>query len=219
MVGTDPARVLLGHRGDGHDQDRPGGWLAHPGSVGRAIWGEVHIVGDDGDELPVGETGHGLLRGRIDTASSTTTTREDAPDSTTRAGAPFGTSGHVDEEGYLYLTDRKLFMIMSGGVNIYPQEIEDVLVMHPAVADVAVFGVPEPEMGEEVKAVVQPAPGFEPGPALEAEIIAFCRDHLSHYKCPARSTSSTCFPEARTGSSTRRASATPTGPAPAASTS
>ena len=75
-------------------------------------------------------------------------------------------------------------MIVSGGVNIYPQEIEDVLVLHPAVADVAVFGVPESEMGEEVKAVVQPAPGFEPGAALEAEIIAFCRDHLSHYKCP-----------------------------------
>ena len=92
--------------------------------------------------------------------------------------------GHLDADGYLYLTDRKLFMIVSGGVNIYPQEIEDVLVLHPAVADVAVFGVPETEMGEEVKAVVQPAPGAVPGPELEAEIIAFCRGHLSHYKCP-----------------------------------
>ncbi len=92
--------------------------------------------------------------------------------------------GHLDEEGYLYLTDRKLFMIVSGGVNIYPQEIEDVLVLHPAVADVAVFGIPEPEMGEEVKAIVQPAPGVEPSPSLASEIIAFCREHLSHYKCP-----------------------------------
>ena len=92
--------------------------------------------------------------------------------------------GHVDDEGYLYLTDRKLFMIVSGGVNIYPQEIKDVLVLHPAVGDVAVFGVPEAEMGEEVKAVVEPAPGSMAGPALEAEILAFCRDHLSHYKCP-----------------------------------
>jgi acyl-CoA synthetase (AMP-forming)/AMP-acid ligase II len=75
-------------------------------------------------------------------------------------------------------------MIVSGGVNIYPQEIEAVLVLHPAVGDVAVFGVPEPEMGEAVKAVVQPAPGVTPGPELEQEIIAFCRDHLSHYKCP-----------------------------------
>ena len=92
--------------------------------------------------------------------------------------------GHVDGDGYLYLTDRKLFMIVSGGVNIYPQEIEDVLVLHPAVADVAVFGIPDPEMGEEVKAVVQPARGVVPGPELETEIIAFCRAHLSHYKCP-----------------------------------
>jgi long-chain acyl-CoA synthetase len=75
-------------------------------------------------------------------------------------------------------------MIVSGGVNIYPQEIEDVLVLHPAVADVAVFGVPDPEMGEEVKAVVQPAPGSVPGPELAGEILAFCRAHLSHYKCP-----------------------------------
>jgi acyl-CoA synthetase (AMP-forming)/AMP-acid ligase II len=75
-------------------------------------------------------------------------------------------------------------MIVSGGVNIYPQEIEDVLVLHPAVADVAVFGIPEPEMGEEVKAVVQPAPGAVPGADLAAEIISFCRAHLSHYKCP-----------------------------------
>jgi long-chain acyl-CoA synthetase len=75
-------------------------------------------------------------------------------------------------------------MIVSGGVNIYPQEIEDVLVLHPAVADVAVFGVPEAEMGEEVKAVVQPAPGAVPGPDLAAEIMAFCRANLSHYKCP-----------------------------------
>jgi long-chain acyl-CoA synthetase len=75
-------------------------------------------------------------------------------------------------------------MIISGGVNIYPAEIEQELIDHPAVADVAVFGVPEPEMGEEVKAVVQPAPGVTPGPDLEREILAFCRDHLSHYKCP-----------------------------------
>jgi acyl-CoA synthetase (AMP-forming)/AMP-acid ligase II len=92
--------------------------------------------------------------------------------------------GHLDEEGFLYLTDRKLFMIVSGGVNIYPQEIEDVLVLHPAVADVAVFGVPDAEMGEQVKAVVQPAAGATPGAELAEEILAFCRAHLSHFKCP-----------------------------------
>ncbi len=92
--------------------------------------------------------------------------------------------GYVDEEGYLYLTDRATFMIISGGVNIYPQEIEDQLVMHPKVADVAVIGVPDPEMGEAVKAVVQPAASAEPGPELEAELLDYARQHLAHYKCP-----------------------------------
>jgi long-chain acyl-CoA synthetase len=145
--------------------------LSHPGSVGRAIWGQVHICGDDGAELPVGETGVVYFGGRTDA------TFEYNHD-------PEKTRQSFDEEGFLFLTDRKQFMIVSGGVNIYPQEVEDVLVLHPAVADVAVFGVPEAEMGEEVMAVVQPASGYEPGPALAAEIIAFCRDHLSHYKCP-----------------------------------
>ena len=95
-----------------------------------------------------------------------------------------GDVGYVDDEGYLYLTDRSTFMIISGGVNIYPQECENLLITHPKVADAAVFGVPNEDFGEEVKAVIQPRPGHEPGPALEAELIAFCRDHLSAQKCP-----------------------------------
>ena len=161
--------------------------LSHPGSVGRAIWGQVHICdGDDGDaELTVGETGVVYFGGRSDATFEYNHDPEKTRQSfNARGWATLWDVGHVDEEGFLYLTDRKQFMIVSGGVNIYPQEVEDVLVLHPAVADVAVFGVPEAEMGEEVKAVVQPAPGYEPGPALEAEIIAFCRNHLSHYKCP-----------------------------------
>ncbi|HEX4881764.1 MAG TPA: acyl-CoA synthetase, partial [Porticoccaceae bacterium] len=90
----------------------------------------------------------------------------------------------VDAEGFLYLTDRATFMIISGGVNIYPQEIEDALVLHPKVADVAVVGVPDAEMGEAVKAVVQLLPGIPPEPALEAELIAYAREHIAHYKCP-----------------------------------
>ena len=159
--------------------------LTHSGSVGKAIWGEVHVCGDDGEELPVGQDGVVYFGGRAEATFEYNNDPEKTRQSFHEKG--WGTLwdvGHVDDEGYLYLTDRKLFMIVSGGVNIYPQEIEDVLVLHPAVADVAVFGVPEPEMGEEVKAVVQPAPGVEAGPALEAEILAFCRDHLSHYKCP-----------------------------------
>jgi acyl-coenzyme A synthetase/AMP-(fatty) acid ligase len=160
--------------------------LTHPGSVGKAIWGEVHICGDDGEDLPVGDDGVVYFAGRTGAASfqynhDPEKTRQTFND---KGWATLWDVGHVDEDGYLYLTDRKLFMIVSGGVNIYPQEIEDVLVLHPAVADVAVFGIPDAEMGEEVKAVVQPAPDALPGPELEAEIIAFCRDNLSHYKCP-----------------------------------
>jgi long-chain acyl-CoA synthetase len=95
-----------------------------------------------------------------------------------------GDIGHVDEEGYVYLTDRATFMIISGGVNIYPQECENLLVTHPKVADAAVFGVPHEEMGEEVKAIVQLMPDFAAGAEMEAELIAFCRDHLAHHKCP-----------------------------------
>ena len=160
--------------------------LTHPGSVGRAIWGEVHVCGDDGEEIPSGEDGVVYFGAR---AGTPTFEYNNDPEKTRQTFNAHGWStlwdvGHLDEGGYLYLTDRKLFMIVSGGVNIYPQEIEDVLVLHPAVADVAVFGIPEPEMGEEVKAVVQPAPGVEPSPALAVEILAFCREHLSHYKCP-----------------------------------
>lgn len=160
--------------------------LTHPGSVGKAIWGEVHVCGDDGEDVPVGDDGVVYFAGR--TGAATFQYNHD-PEKTRQTFNDKGWStlwdvGHLDGEGYLYLTDRKLFMIVSGGVNIYPQEIEDVLVLHPAVADVAVFGIPDPEMGEEVKAIVQPAPGIVAGPQLEAEIIAFCRANLSHYKCP-----------------------------------
>ncbi len=160
--------------------------LAHPGSVGRAIWGEVHVCDDDGAEVPIGQDGvvyfgSGTRNATFEYNHDPEKTQQTFND---KGWATLWDVGHLDDEGYLYLTDRKLFMIVSGGVNIYPQEIEDVLVLHPAVTDVAVFGIPEAEMGEEVKAVVQPAPGAVPGPELEAEILAFCRAHLSHYKCP-----------------------------------
>src|ERR1700686_5053636 len=95
-----------------------------------------------------------------------------------------GDVGYVDDEGYLYLTDRKAFMVISGGVNIYPQETENVLITHPKVVDVAVFGVPDEEMGESVKAVVQLADGVEASPDVERELIAFCRSEIAAYKCP-----------------------------------
>lgn len=95
-----------------------------------------------------------------------------------------GDVGYVDEDNFLYLTDRKTFMIISGGVNIYPQETENLLITHPKVADAAVFGVPNADLGEEVKAVVQPMPGVDPDDALAAELTAFCAEHLSRQKVP-----------------------------------
>jgi long-chain acyl-CoA synthetase len=173
-----------GTEGGGMTWINPEQWLAHPGSVGQAIWGTVYICDDDGNVLPAGEDGvvwFGGADNNFEYKGDPEKTRQTIND---RGWNTLWDVGHLDPDGYLYLTDRKLFMIVSGGVNIYPQEVEDVLVLHPAVADVAVFGVPNSEMGEEVKAVVQPAPGAEPGPALAEEIMAFCRDHLSHFKCP-----------------------------------
>jgi acyl-CoA synthetase (AMP-forming)/AMP-acid ligase II len=159
-------------------------WLTHPGTVGRPIFGEVHVCDDEGTELEAGEDGVIWFGGPATAFEYNNDPEKTAQTFNDRGWSTLWDVGHVDDEGYVYLTDRKLFMIVSGGVNIYPQEIEDVLVLHPAVADVAVFGIPEPEMGEEVKAVVQPASGVTPDDALAEAIIAFCREHLSHYKCP-----------------------------------
>lgn len=158
-------------------------WLAHRGSVGRALLGTVHILDDDGSELPPGEAG------TIYFAGGNTFEYHKDPDKTaasrTSAGwSTLGDVGYLDGDGYLYLTDRKANMIISGGVNIYPQEAENLLVTHPKVQDVAVFGVPNAEFGEEVKAVVQPVDVREAGAALAEELIAFCRAHLSPIKCP-----------------------------------
>jgi long-chain acyl-CoA synthetase len=158
-------------------------WLAHPGTVGRALNSEVHILGDDGAELPVGEQGTIYFGGGSDFEY------HGDPVKTAEAHSPqgwgtLGDVGYLDADGFLYLTDRKANMIISGGVNIYPQEAENLLALHPKVADVAVFGVPDDEMGEQVKAVVQPVDWSDAGPALEAELIAYCREHLAHLKCP-----------------------------------
>ena len=159
-------------------------WQAHPGTVGRAVLGQVVIRDEHGAECPPGVDGTVWFRGATnfeyfdDPAKTAESRDEDGQLSTV------GDVGHLDDDGFLYLTDRKSYMIISGGVNIYPQETENLLSTHPAVADVAVIGVPDEEMGEAVKAVVQPAPGRDGGPALERELIAFCREHLAHFKCP-----------------------------------
>ena len=160
----------------------PKEWLAHPGSVGIPM-AAVHVVGENGDELPVGESGEQYIEGGPDfeyfkDPAKTASVYND------RGWRSLGDMGYVDKDGYMYLTDRSTFMIVSGGVNIYPQEAENLLVMHPKLVDAAVFGVPNDEFGEEVKAVVQPVEGFTPGPELEAELIDYCRAHLAGYKCP-----------------------------------
>ena len=174
-----------GTEGNGFCAVGPEEWLAHPGTVGRPLLGEVHICDDEGNEVETGETGTIYFGngGEFEYHNDPGKT-EDSRHPKEKGWTTLGDMGYVDEDGYLYLTDRKSFMIISGGVNIYPQEVENLLVTHPKVADAAVFGVPNAEFGEEVKAVVQPVDQVAAGDALAAELIAFCRDHLSHIKCP-----------------------------------
>ena len=174
-----------GTEGNGFCYASSADWLAHPGTVGRSLLGEVHICGEHGDELAVGE------EGVIYFAGATTFQYHNDPKKTAESRHPahadwstLGDIGRLDADGFLYLTDRKAFVIISGGVNIYPQEAENVLIAHPKVADVAVIGVPNEEFGEEVKAVVQPARLSDATPALAEELIAFCRERLSPVKCP-----------------------------------
>jgi fatty-acyl-CoA synthase len=161
--------------------------MSHKGSVGRASQGAViHICDDAGEERTPGEPGSvyfempsAVFEYHHDAEKTKSTAHPDHPTWRT-----LGDVGWLDEDGYLYLTDRKAFMIVSGGVNIYPQEIEDVLVAHPDVLDVAVFGVPNAEMGEEVKAVVQLVDPSRSGEALTAALRAWCEDRLAGYKRP-----------------------------------
>jgi len=161
-------------------------WLERPGSVGRAHTGIVHICDDEGHELPPGEIG--LVYFERDEMPFA---YHNDPEKTSAAQHPvhpnwsaLGDVGHLDVDGYLFLTDRKSFMIISGGVNIYPQAIEDALVMHPSVGDVAVIGVPNADMGEEVKAIVEPNSGIVPNDELAEELIAFARTKLAGYMIP-----------------------------------
>ncbi|GAA1864022.1 acyl-CoA synthetase [Pseudonocardia ailaonensis] len=153
----------------------PEEWLAHPGSVGRSVESTVHIADDAGRLLPAGETGT-VWFAKPGAAAP-------GPELAATPGwGTVGDLGRLDADGYLYLTGRASQTIITGGVNVYPREIEDLLGGHPGVADVAVLGVPDPEFGEQVRAVVVPVP--EAGPGLADELTAYCRDRLAHFKCP-----------------------------------
>ena len=173
-------------------------WLTHKGSVGKAAYGALHICDEGGNEVPPGTEGlvyfegGGVFEYHNDPAKT-------AEASNAQGWTTLGDIGRVDEEGYLYLTDRKSFMIISGGVNIYPQEIENRLITHPRVADVAVIGGPCPDMGERVIAVVQPVDMAEAGEGLAAELTAWCRAELSGVKTPRQIDFAAELPRAPTG--------------------
>lgn len=174
-----------GTEGNGFVACNSAEWLAHRGTVGKALAGVIHICNDDGVELPHHEAGTIYFEG------ATNFEYHNDPEKTRGSRHPdhddwstLGDIGYLDDDGFLFLTDRKANMIISGGVNIYPQEAENVLTMHPKVMDVAVFGIPNEDFGEEVKAVVQPVSIDDAGPELERELLAFAREHLAPFKVP-----------------------------------
>lgn len=174
-----------GSEGNGSTRIGPEEWLRKPGSVGKASWGTLHICNDEGNELPAGEQGIVYFEGGWDFQylGDEAKTR-DSRNPRHPTWSALGDIGYVDADGYLFLTDRKSYMIITGGVNVYPQEVENLLITHPRVADAAVIGVPNVDFGEEVKAVVQPLNPAEATSDFAAELIAFCRAHLSPVKCP-----------------------------------
>ena len=159
-------------------------WLAHRGSVGRVLLGDLHILDEEGKPAPKGTPGEIWFKTATPFEYFNDSQRTAESRSADGTMSTVGDVGYVDDDGFLYLTDRSTFMIISGGVNIYPQECENLLITHPKVADAAVFGVPNEDLGEEVKAVIQPMPGGETGPELEKELIAFCAANLARQKVP-----------------------------------
>lgn len=161
-------------------------WLAHPGSVGRPFFSNLHILDEDNNEVPQGEAGVVYFEPGERTMDFAyhKDPEKTAGGRNQQGWSTVGDIGYLDADGYLYLTDRRDFMIVSGGVNIYPQEAENLLITHDLVMDAAVFGIPDTEMGERVHAVVQPIDMALAGPDLEQTLIEFCRENLAHYKCP-----------------------------------
>jgi acyl-CoA synthetase (AMP-forming)/AMP-acid ligase II len=192
-----------GSEGNGFCYAAPQDWLDHPGTVGRPVFGSVHMLDEDGVEVPQGEVG------QIWFESGAVFEYHNDPEKTRNAfndkgWSSLGDIGYLDADGFVYLTDRASHMIISGGVNIYPQEVENELTLHPAVADVAVIGVPNDDFGEEVKAVVVAADPATAGPDLGEELMAYCRERLAKYKCPVTVDFVTELPRLPTGKLLKR---------------
>jgi fatty-acyl-CoA synthase len=173
-------------------------WLVHPGSVGKAMLGGVHILDEEGNELPPGQPGEIYFEGGrsfeyLNDPEKTASARD------SRGWMTVGDIGYLDDEGFLYLTDRRHHMIISGGVNIYPQEAENMLVTHPKVMDAAVFGVPDDEMGQRVKGVVQTVDPADATDEFADELLEWIRERLAHYKCPRSISFEAQLPRTDTG--------------------
>ncbi len=173
-------------------------WMQRPGSVGKALIGTLHILDDDGDELPAGQAGG--IYFESDIPVEYLNDPEKTAESRSKHGwVTVGDVGYLDEQGYLYLTDRRHHMIISGGVNIYPQEAENTLVTHPKVLDAAVFGVPDDEMGQSVKAAVQTVDADDSTAEFAEELLEWVRERLAHYKCPRSISFEAQLPRTDTG--------------------
>jgi long-chain acyl-CoA synthetase len=159
-------------------------WLAHKGTVGKVLLGELHVLDDEMQPCPVGAPGTLWFKTATPFEYFNDPVKTAEARSADHTASTVGDVGYVDQDGYLYLTDRATFMIISGGVNIYPQECENLLITHAKVADAAVFGVPNADLGEEVKAVVELVAGVAQQPEIADELIAFCKQHLASIKCP-----------------------------------
>lgn len=186
-----------GTEGNGQTAIGPAEWLAHPGSVGRPILGKVHIVDGDGRELTPGEHGRVFFSGgpKFEYYKDPAKT---AAAFDRHGRSTLGDVGYLDEDGYLYLTDRASHMIITGGVNVYPREVEDVLLSHPAVRDAAVFGIPDEEFGEQVKAAVELTEAAR-GTVTARALIDHCRARLAHLKCPRSIDFHDALPRHQTG--------------------
>lgn len=192
-----------GSEGIGSTAIGPREWLERPGSVGRAMAGQIHILDDDGFELPPRQVGHIYFSGiaNFQYHNDPDKTRSAYND---RGWATYGDLGYLDEDGYLYLSDRRADLILCGGVNVYPQEIENALMLHPQVADVAVVGVPHPEYGEVGKAIVELRDPSQAGEALARELIEFCAGKLGRLKLPRSVAFEDQLPRLPTGKLLRR---------------